>query len=262
MPGHTPDSAAKRSTLTASVCMATYNGAKYLMPQLESILTQLRPDDELVIVDDASTDGTVELLESVDDARITVVRNERNLGYVKTFERAMSLASRDVLLLSDQDDLWTDGRLEALVSAASAGGVVASNLLLLGSETPLRSPLTGKPWLLSHTDDGRTLRNELRLLAGNAPYFGCALAIRREALDLLLPFPEFLYESHDLWIVTAANTAGSLRHIDRATVLRRIHEDNASAERPRSILAALTSRVLLIRLWCEATRRVMLRRRS
>lgn len=261
MSGNTEPASGSRPS-TVSVCMATYNGTKYVGEQLESILSQLAPGDEVVIVDDASSDGTPELVEAIGDPRITVVRNERNLGYVRTFERAMSLARGDVLLLSDQDDVWTEGRRDALVAATDKGGVVASNLLLLDSGGPLRSPLTGRPWMLSPRDDGRTLRNELRLLAGDAPYFGCALAIRRDALDLLLPFPDFLYESHDLWIVTAANTAGLLRHLERPSVLRRLHEDNASTPKPRGVVAALRSRLLLLRLWREAAVRTARRRRG
>ena len=236
--------------------MATYNGEKYLGAQLATILPQLHADDELIIVDDASTDGTPELLAALDDPRITVIRNEENQGYVRTFERAMSLATRDVLLLSDQDDEWVDGRRDALVDAAATADVIASNLVLLGSEEPLRSPLNGRPWLLTPADDGRRARNELRILAGDAPYFGCAMAVRRAALGLVLPFPAYLDESHDLWIATAANAAGTLRHLEQPTVRRRVHDDNASSSRPRGIGKALRSRLLLLRLWREARRRV------
>lgn len=241
---------------TASVCMAAYNGEKYLGEQLESILRQLREGDELIVVDDASTDGTPGVLAALADPRVTVLRNETNLGYVRTFERAMSLATREVLLLSDQDDVWIEGRRDALVAATATAGVVASNLVLLGSEQPLRSPLSGRPWLLSAVDDDRRSRNELRILLGDAPYFGCAMAIRRDALGLVVPFPAYLDESHDLWIATAANAAGTLRHLEQPTVRRRVHDDNASSSRPRGLGKALRSRLLLLRLWREARRRI------
>lgn len=249
------------SASRVSVCMATYNGSRYVVAQLSSILAQLGPDDEIVVVDDASADATVDEIEAIGDPRIVVHRNQANRGYVRSFERAIGLATGDVVLLSDQDDLWTDGRLEALVAATDAHAVVASNLLLLDSGQPLRSPLTGRPWLLSHSDDGRRVRNELRILAGDAPYFGCAMALRRDALALVLPFPAYLRESHDLWIATAANTAGLLGHVEKVSVLRRVHDANASSSRPRGVGAALRSRLLLIRLWREARRRTAQRRR-
>lgn len=246
---------------TVSVCMATYNGSRYIGEQLTSILAQLRPTDEVVVVDDASSDATVEIIESLGDERIVVHRNGRNRGYVASFARAIELSTSDVVLLSDQDDIWVDGRLEALVTATREHAVVASNLMLLDSRRPLASPLTGRPWLLSPAHDGQRLRNELRILAGDAPYFGCAMALRRDALDLVMPFPDYLRESHDLWIATAANAAGELGHLEQATVLRRVHDDNASTSRPRGISAALRSRALLLRLWREARRRVRRRRR-
>lgn len=241
---------------TASVCMATYNGSRYVAEQLSSILAQLGDEDEIVVVDDASADATVEIIRGIGDPRIVVHRNDRNLGYVRSFERAIGLSTGDVIVLSDQDDIWADGRLEALVTATEAHAVVASNLELLDSRQPLRSPLSGRPWLLSAADDGRRLRNELRILAGDAPYFGCAMALRRDALGLVMPFPGYLRESHDLWIATAANTAGLLGHLEQVTVLRRVHDDNASTSRPRGVTAALRSRALLLRLWREARRRV------
>ncbi|KQR49526.1 hypothetical protein ASF87_12380 [Microbacterium sp. Leaf161] len=247
---------------SVSVCMATYNGAAYLREQLDSILAELRPDDQVVIVDDASTDDTVALLETYRDARVEVFRNAKNLGYVSSFERALSLASGDVLLLSDQDDVWVPGRRDALADAAVKFGVVASNLLLLDTGTPLRSPLTGRPWLLHGSAEHRPLRTELMILAGNAPYFGCAMAIRRDFLPLVTPFPDYLRESHDLWIATVANRAGMLTHLEQATVLRRVHDSNASTSRPRGLVAALRSRLLLVRLWREAGRRLAATRGS
>lgn len=241
---------------TASVCMATYNGATYLRPQLDSILAQLDDGDEIVIVDDASPDDTVAVIESYDDPRIHLVRNAQNRGYVRTFERAMQLATGDVLLLSDQDDVWITGRRDALVAAAEAKGIAASNLLLLGSEEPLRSPVTGRPWLLRAADGERSLRNEMRILAGDIPYYGCAMAISRDALALVLPFPAGLTESHDLWTATVANAAHRMAHLEQPTLYRRVHDDNASTSRPRGIGAVLRSRLLLLRLWRLARRRV------
>lgn len=240
---------------SVSVCMATYNGAAYLREQIDSILEELRDDDEIVIVDDASTDGTVSIVAEYADPRIRLVRNERNLGYVRTFERALSLASRDVILLSDQDDVWIDGRRDALVTA-SASGFAASNLLTLDERAPLPSPLTGRPWRLRAQEHGGGLGNELSILAGNIPYYGCAMAVDRDALGLVLPFPAYLTESHDLWIATIANVARRMTHLEQPTLLRRVHEENASSSRPRGIGAALRSRLLLLRLYVEARRRL------
>ncbi|HEX7396891.1 MAG TPA: glycosyltransferase, partial [Propionibacteriaceae bacterium] len=89
-----------------SVCMATYNGARYLRLQLDSILDQLGPDDELLVQDDGSSDDTPEIIRSYDDPRIQLVANERNLGVIATFERCLARARHDIVFLADQDDEW------------------------------------------------------------------------------------------------------------------------------------------------------------
>ncbi|SFR95778.1 Glycosyl transferase family 2 [Microbacterium sp. cf046] len=240
--------------------MATYNGAEYVEHQLRSILEQLEPDDEVIVVDDASADATVAVIEAVGDSRVRIIRQKANRGYVRTFEAALLAAEGDVLLLADQDDEWVPGRRDALVESARATGVAASNLVLLESGEPLRSPITGRPWRLRASTSRHRLRNELRILAGVAPYFGCAMAVRRDMLPAITPFPAFLTESHDLWIATVANASGRMSHVETATVRRRIHEANASSSRPRGIRRALASRWMLVRAWAEARRRARMLR--
>lgn len=242
--------------LRVSVCMATYNGSAYLREQLDSILAELEPQDEVVIVDDASSDGTVALLQAISDPRVIVHGRTENRGYVRTFEEALSRATGDVLMLSDQDDVWIKGRRALLLEGTTDRAVAASNLVILGTDAPLRSPLSGREWLLRAADGPRRWRNQWRILIGDAPYFGCTMALRRDFLDRALPFPGYLTESHDLWIATVANAAGELAHVQQPTLRRRLHDDNASSERPRGIRKALASRVLLLRLWREARRRV------
>lgn len=245
-----------------SVCMATYNGAKYIEEQLGSILAQLRPDDEVVIVDDASRDETVALIRALHDPRIILHLHAENRGYVRTFEDALSHASADVILLSDQDDVWAPGRRDALVAATDHSAVVASNLDLHGSGAPLPHPLTRRPWLLKSRTSTQRSRNLLRVLGGVSPYFGCAMAVRRDFVARIMPFPPFLFESHDLWIALAAIDAREMLHLERVTVHRRLHDSNASPSRPRGVRSVLRARVMLVQSWREAGRRRRTARRS
>ncbi len=72
-----------------SVCLATYNGEKYIKEQLNSILSQLGNDDEIIISDDHSTDNTIEIIKSLEDDRIKIFVNNLEKGYSKNFENAI-----------------------------------------------------------------------------------------------------------------------------------------------------------------------------
>lgn len=238
-----------------SVCMATYNGAAYVQEQLDSILLELEPEDEVVIVDDGSSDDTLRIVNGVGDPRVKMVSHGSNRGYVRAFEDAMTRAIGDVILLADQDDIWIPGRRAQLVQALSRKSVAASSLVLLGTETPLRSPLRRLPWVLSAEQDATPVRNLLRILAGDMPYFGCAMALRREALERVLPMPMWLTESHDLWIATVANVHRDIAHVAEPTVRRRVHSSNASSGSPRGLRAVVASRLLVIRMLLAALSR-------
>lgn len=238
-----------------SVCVATYNGSRHVEHQLRSILAELDVGDEVIVVDDASTDDTVSVVSAIDDPRVHLDARHINGGYVRAFERAIELARGDVIFLSDQDDEWVPGRRRILLDALDDASIVASNIVLLGSDRPMRSPILRRPWSLRSSQSTHSVRNRARMLLGIAPYYGCAMAVRRSALAEILPFPRFMDESHDLWIAAVGNAARSLAHIDAPTVRRRLHDANASSERPRSVRRVLRSRVLVVRMLAEARRR-------
>lgn len=247
------------TSMRVSVCMATFNGQRFVGEQLRSILSELGPEDEVVIVDDASTDNTLKIVRSFADIRVRVISQTVNRGYVRTFEHAMELATGDAIFLADQDDVWVPGRREALLRGLSSHAAVASNLVILGTGAPLPSPVTGKPWRLPPPESSRPLRNSLRVLAGVQPYYGCAMAIRRDLVDVVLPFPQYLVESHDLWIALVANAAGEMLHVQEVTIERRLHDSNASPSRPRGIVAVLRARWMLGNALLDARRRIKAR---
>lgn len=92
-----------------SVAMCTYNGEKYIKEQLESIIHQTLPPDEIIICDDGSNDHTISAIKEtmrVWRGSWMLVQNEKNLGYKKNFQKAISLCQGDIIYLSDQDDVW------------------------------------------------------------------------------------------------------------------------------------------------------------
>lgn len=230
----------ERASAAVSVCMATYNGEHYLAEQVSSILAQMNADDELVVVDDASKDGTVAYLESLGDPRIRVYRNIDNLGHVQSFAKAIGLACHKYILMADQDDVWINGRLSAMRDALDAGFfLVSTNSEFMDGEGRLIQPLHPD---LKEEDSYFYLSNIVRIFTGRAYYDGCAMGLRDELRQLVLPIPGYV-ESHDLWIAMAANAAGSNLHLARRTLCRRIHGGNASVV-SRPLVRKLGSRAI------------------
>ena len=236
-------------TTEVSVCMATYRGQDFVAEQVHSILAQLGPDDELVVVDDASPDGTVLVLTALADRdqRIRLHTRTSNHGYVRTFEEALGLAKGRLLLLADQDDVWLPGRVEEMRRALRDVDVVATNLTTLGGPDGIRGPYGQPDWVLRHVDSTRYVRNIVGILAGNRPYYGCAMGLRRAPLDPVLPIPSWMRESHDLWLALYGNVFGSITHLPIRTVARRLHGENQTPNRPRDPLTVIRSRLRLLR---------------
>lgn len=258
MPDLPPESAPAPRTEQlprVSVCMATYNGAAYIAEQLASVLEQLADGDEVVVVDDCSSDGTVSVLRAIGDSRIHVIESESNAGYVRAFECALTRAQGEYLLLCDQDDVWRAGRVAAMVDALGRADVVATNIGTLGGQDRIPGPYRQADWRLRAAQSGAHRRNILGILAGNRPYFGSAMGLHRRALSRVLPLPVYLIESHDLWIALYGNVARSIAHVEVRSVDRRYHEGNASTPAPRSLAAVVRSRLVLLRCVRELRRR-------
>ena len=222
--------------------MATYNGERYLRGQIESIISQMGVADELVVVDDASDDETVACLKSIDDPRIRICRNESNIGHVQSFAKAIGFARGDYILMADQDDVWIEGRLDAMLDALVTGpSLVSTNSEFIDSKGNKILPLHPD---LHEIDSGRYLSNIVRVFTGRAYYNGCTMGLSKELRRLVLPIPGYV-ESHDLWIALAANAARSNRHLERYTLRRRVHGRNSSIVN-RSLFRKLKSRYIFL----------------
>lgn len=102
-----------------SVCIPTYNGGKYIRECIESILVQTYSDFEILIVDDKSSDETIEVVEEFAkrDKRIRIVRNQQNLGLVKNWNRCVELSEGEWIKFLFQDDLLAPDCIEELINA-------------------------------------------------------------------------------------------------------------------------------------------------
>lgn len=224
-----------------SICMATYNGSSYLKPQINSILSQMRDGDELVILDDVSQDDTLSVLQSFSGPNVRIYRNTKNLGHVQTFSKALSLATQPFIIMADQDDIWVDGRLDKMRNALSRPDVwlVSTNFSCIDSD--------GKSIVFTHpsldaSDSKKYFSNIVKILTGRVGYYGSAMAFKKELSYLVLPIPVYV-EVHDHWISIAANLLGKNLHLNDKTLYRRIHGNNLSMVK-RPLLRRFWGRVL------------------
>ena len=205
-----------------SVCMATYNGATYLRLQLESILSQLGSNDEIVLVDDHSSDNTLKLVDEIGDKRIQVYQNQVNLGVQLSFERAISLSSGDLIFLSDQDDLWYPNKIAKYIDVFAS----KPDVTLVLSDARIIDK-NGIPLVNSfYATRGRFKAGVVSNLFKNK-YLGCVIAFRRELLSKILPFP-LLIPQHDMWIGLINGVYGKAYFISEPLIDYRRHDTNTS----------------------------------
>ena len=110
-----------------SVCIAAYNGGRFIREQVMSILPQLGEDDEIIVSDDGSIDDTINILNSFHDKRIKIFINEGRHGVVPNFENALKHSSGDYIFFSDQDDTWNDNKVKKCVEALNDADLVVHN---------------------------------------------------------------------------------------------------------------------------------------
>ena len=235
-----------------SVCMASYNGAKYIEKQIKSILAQLSLGDELVIVDDCSTDNTISIITKFNSDYIKLFKNEKNIGYVKNFEKALGLAKNKYICLADQDDVWIDGRLQKLEEK-----IKNENVLLVASNfsPSFEDSKNDKKFLkLKIENSSKYLENIIRIFQGKSAYYGCTMIMDKELLKFILPFPNYI-EAHDLWIAMNANLLKSIHHLYDDTLIYNIHQNNTSLKK-RSFLKKIKARYYFCQALIDILKRI------
>lgn len=182
-----------------SVCMATYNGEKFIKEQIDSILCQLSENDELIISDDYSTDKTVDIIKSYVDPRIKLYYNGGIKGCTHNFENALKKASGDFIFLSDQDDIWLPGKISKMILFLQKNeyDLVMCNYILVNEKLEImKSPFYDENYPMK-----RSVISNLYKCVG----CGCCLTFTKRALGFFLPFPTKVV-LHDLWIFLFAIT--------------------------------------------------------
>ena len=199
-----------------SVCMAVFNGEKFIKEQLDSILVQLGDADEVIISDDGSTDKTLSIIEGYDDTRIQIFHSGQK-SIIKNFENSLINATGDVVFLSDQDDIWYPNKVVKVLTYIQSYDLVFSNASVFKENT-------NQSYLLYKGKITRTgfFKNFIK-----NNYIGATMAFKHDILKRALPFPDKIY-MHDIWIALTAELMGRTYFIEQPLIYYRRHGNNAS----------------------------------
>lgn len=225
-----------------SVCIATYNGENFIIRQLESVLNQLNSEDQIIVVDDNSTDRTVDLIREFYGNRIEIYINKENTGAIKSFEKAISFAKGDILFLCDQDDIWEVDKVSTVINTFEnhdADLIVHDAVVVNGNIE------------LLHTSWNDYNNNNIKQgIFGNIlknAYTGAFMAFKKEVVPLILPFPSSI-EMHDQWIALVCMVEKrKIIFIDKPLVKYVRHGGNVTGMKKRSFSKQIKGRLKMIK---------------
>lgn len=195
-----------------SVAMCTYNGSKYLLEQLLSIIHQTQQPDEIVICDDCSQDNSVVIAKSILSkwsGKIQIIENNQNLGFRKNFQKAIELCHGDIIFLSDQDDVWSSDKIALVMHVFDSNpevSLVFHDAELVDSNLDRMYPSFWRDTL--RFDYRSFLKGDYRRLLESNVVQGSASAFRKEVYKMAAPFPPEAY--HDEWLALVALIQGKL----------------------------------------------------
>lgn len=198
------------NSLSISIAMCTYNGERFLREQLESILAQSLVPDEIVICDDGSQDETVKLAKSIlanCGIDVQIIRNPKNLGYKKNFEKAIGLCHGDIIFLSDQDDVWNADKIRIMTDT-----LMKENADLVFHDAELVDlqlhHLAPSFWETMRFDPRPFYHGEYSRLVIHNVVQGSACAFKKRIFERAYPFPEAAV--HDEWLALTAAMTGKM----------------------------------------------------
>lgn len=223
-----------KATSSVSVIMPTYNGELFLMDTLESLKQQTYPISELIISDDSSSDGTLEIARSFANSvnfKVHVVEHTPG-GVTANYLNALYYTCGDIICVADQDDVWLANKAELVVQSFEQENIslVCHDCLLVDAKLTslgrtLRGDASRSKRLSESINSYSDSKNLLRFLKGGLPLLAHSLAFKKELKDLLLKKPTNI----DLWwfeewLSCIALTQGRLHFIADQLVLYRQHD--------------------------------------
>ncbi len=224
-----------------SVCIPTYNGEKFIKKQLESILKQLSMDDEVIISDDSSTDSTLSIIDSFNDSRIKLYKNNTFHSPIYNLENALNKAKGEFIFLSDQDDIWNEDKVYNCMKNLEKYDLIVSDAEIIDGD--------GNLLYESFYEQNKTKKGRIYNFLKNG-YLGCCMAFKASVLKDSLPFPKQL-PMHDIWIGNIAAFKGyKILFTEGKLIKYRRHGNNASIaseKSSRSIIKRLSDRLIILR---------------
>lgn len=223
-----------------SVCIAAYNGEAHILKQIDSILKQLGMTDQLIIVDDCSSDKTVEVIKGYKDQRIQLIVNKVNIGAALTFNKALLKAEGEIIFLSDQDDIWHNDKVAKVISFMEEGKVdlIVHDAVVVRGAQIVNSSL--------HEMVGSSSGIVKNIISNT--FTGSCMAFRRDVLKYVLPIPPQIGIYHDAWIGILTQFFRFKVMFIKIPLMDFIrHGSNASTLKRRNLAIILKDRFLLIK---------------
>lgn len=209
---------------TVSVAMATFNGEKYLREQLDSLYSQTLLPNEIIVVDDCSTDSTQVILEEYRSKKgLTYFVNESNKGINKNFEKAIRLCKGEYIALCDQDDIWMPHKIEKSVSKLME--IEKNGLPSLVTSNNISIDAIGKV-INYHKKECDSFEYYVSLFGHYMQ--GCSMFMNKKLLNYILPLPEDNDRMYDVFIGITASMVGNKYNIGVPLMYHRRHETNVT----------------------------------
>ena len=219
------------STPKISVCIATYNGEKYIKEQLDSIICQLGEDDEIIISDDESNDNTIQIIENFKDPRIKIFSHSpnRKTKYrfdltTRNIENALSKAQGDFIFLADQDDIWVENKAKKIIPLFEKYSLILHDCTIIDNS---KKVLHESYFKLIKSKSG-IINNLIK-----NSYLGCCMAFKKSILKKSIPFP-ISPIPHDIWIGLIAELKENVFFSNEKLIQYRRHENNLSSSSLKS----------------------------
>ena len=225
------------------ILMATYNGEKYLAEQIDSIICQTYKNWNLLIRDDGSSDNTFKILKEYEkkDDSIKIIKDKKgNLGIAKNFEELLKISSSELIMFSDQDDVWKKDKIKIMLKYVGNSDLIISDAIVTNEKLEC---ISESLFCLVKSKNG-IIKNVIK-----NTYYGCCMLFKRKILEEVLPIPNNKEIGHDLWIGLISEKYYKVKFIDEKLIYFRRHSNNVTTinKSKRNIRKKIIGRYIILK---------------